>query len=330
MSLYAEDFTKGESLSRESVDPHKKTFNDSLLDSSSKKFKSTVVELLEESPYELLKNVVLNDDIPIREAIINYQPKDINVFTKKIFYRTLVIIWLKENKTQVQENVLHQNAWLLDDDDLKSCIESLENLSTKTQNAEWKFRLNYTLSLLYESVGNYKKALAKLSIKQAGDLNKNKLYLLRRRLLVCSARQGDFENYESFLNTVYSKDKQSSILDYEKKDDEFAISLLRGDDNHALVSTLIKHPDANLPRSLQSLVLSGQHQEAHLLNHRPELALSFLLSLEQYSLAKTFLKQAPHLINMNYYEKVNGFVPPQFRSPQKILSLKQEEILMKL
>ena len=64
--------------------------------------KELLIGQIEEEPLELLKKAVLIDDTPIRNAIADYHPQNIKVFTKNIFYRTLLVAWLKESKTQVQ------------------------------------------------------------------------------------------------------------------------------------------------------------------------------------------------------------------------------------
>ncbi|WDE95835.1 hypothetical protein PQO03_08915 [Lentisphaera profundi] len=322
INLYAEQPIKPSAKEQKTLELPKGT--KTLLSSSNESLSQSIAKLLEINPYKVLENAVLMDDGPVIEALNNYQAPSIKVFSSDIYYRTLLITWLKENKVQAQENILQQNTWLLKKDSVEGVIEKIEALSKKNHAPLWNFRLNYCLSLLYEAKGDYKRSLKALIKANNKTTDNNLRYLLRRRMIVCSARTGNYKEYERFIQDIYQEESSEALMHYESLNDQLAINLLQGKDSSELVSQIIKHPNANLARSIQSLIFTGQHQEAYLLNPKKEFIFPFLIELDQFSLAKKLLHQTSEPDKIHYYQSVQGTIPKELKSLSKEMTQNQK------
>jgi hypothetical protein len=311
INLCAEEATKPASpVQKELVDsPNSKDF----LSSSNKELQNHIIQLVESNPYKVLENAVLSHDPSIKEALKNYQAPTIKVFSTDIYFRTLILTWLKETQPQAQENTLQQNTWLLEKDSLDLVITKLQALEEKNKNKIWNFRLNYALSLVYEAKSDFNKSLEAINQAYTKHQDQNSRFLLRRRMVICSARAGNFASYERFINETYNEEKTNPLMNYEKLHDQLALKLLQGNDTKTLLKQIIEHPNADLARSIQSLVLTGQHQEAYLLNPKANLLFPFLLELNQFSLAKKLLPQVQDPQKSYYYLKVLGILPKELQ-----------------
>jgi len=319
INLYAEEAIKPATSVQSELSNQEQTRE--FLVSSDQALKKHIIKLIENDPYKLLENAVLSADDSISEVIKSYQPPTIKVFTSDTYYRTLLITWFKEDKPQAQENILQQNTWLLEKSALDPVITQLQDLAQKNKQRIWNFRLNYTLSLAYEAQGDYKRSLEAINRAHNKLNDQNSRFLLRRRMIICSARSGSFSQYEKFLNNIYNEEPSNSLMTYEKLHDQLALKLLQGKDTTALLKQIVDHPNADLARSIQSLIFTGQHQEAYLLNPKASLLFPFLLELNQFSLAKKLLPQVPAPQQSYFYRKAQGHIP---ESLQKIPSQASE------
>lgn len=284
------------------------------LRSSDKALNEHIIKLVENEPYKVLKNAVLGQDLAIAQALQNYQAPSIKVFSTDTYYRTLILTWLKETKPQAQENILQQNSWLLSKESLDSVISKLQDLEQQNKDQIWNFRLNYALSLVHEAKGDFKKSLDSINKAYTKPQDQNSRFLLRRRMIICSARAGNFSHYEKFINETYNEEARNPLMEYEKLHDQLALKLLQGKDSSTLLKQIIDHPNADLARSIQSLIFTGQHQEAYLLNPKASLLFPFLVELNQFSLAKKLLPGIKAPQKSYYFLKVSGTIPKELQS----------------